>query len=71
MAVAVLCYVGLTIAEIFVFQAAIGGRGDTEIFWIMNAIQFLAASVTLLVFRACGFRLVQSARSRSIEAATG
>ena len=61
MSVAAACCVGLTMAEIIVFKAAIGrAGGDEDIFWIMNTIQFSAASVGLLIFRACGYRLTQS-----------
>jgi hypothetical protein len=55
------CYVGLSTAENISFEAAIGNPSyrDGAIFWIINAVQSIAATVALLAMRINGFRLIR------------
>ena len=54
-----LCCVGLTLAEIRTFQAAMGQGGDEDIFWIMNSLQAGGAAVALLTMRVSGFHMTR------------
>ena len=53
------CCIVMSVAEIFAFRTAISESVDTEIFWYLNAVQFIGAYFTLIVVRLCGFRLVR------------
>lgn len=54
------CVVGLTLVEILTFQTAMGPGRDAEIFWIMNPMQAGLATITLLMMRLAGFRLMRA-----------
>jgi len=61
-AIAGACAVVLTVAEMVAYYFFVFRADDVVIFVLMNLIQFTATSVSLLLLRTVGFRLVQSDR---------
>ena len=57
--VSLVCFVVLSIAEIYALWFAVGMSGEDELFWVINAIQYVAVIVPLLLLRFCGVRLVR------------
>ena len=62
--ISIVCCVVLAVAEGMAMRRALGTGVDEEIFWALNAIQFVAATASLLLLRGSGVRLVQISGGR-------